>query len=191
MKKQLLTLLLAAGLMLTAFVPTHAADLVNSTGSDASATGETWKTVGSDTTQGKVTEYYPDVAVNTTTYTSDVAVSVHVTKGSMIKLSSPKTLILGVGATNAGKTPATGSYKIGLLGDLGGTQKISVTYPTSIVMSNGTKTVTAAMTAIQKDWTWNQVNPTTFTYATSTISIADILAGAYTGTFNVHYVVTN
>lgn len=191
MKKQLLTLLLAAGLMLTAFVPTHAAELVNSTGSDAGATGETWKTVGSDTTQGVSTAYYPDVDVNASNYTSDVAVSVYVTKGSMIKISSPKTLILGVGTTTNGKTPATGSYKIGLLGDLGGTQKISVTYPTSITMSNGTKTVSATMTAIKKDWIYSDVNSTTFTYATSTISIDNILAGAYVGTFNVHYVVTN
>ena len=47
------------------------------------------------------------------------------------------------------------------------------------------------MTAISPDWIWSDVNPTTFTYRTSTISIPNILAGAYIGSFNVHYVVTN
>lgn len=188
MKKKLLVLLLATGLVLTSFVPTKAAELVNSTGSDATDLKK-----GADTTQGKVTEYYPDTTVNTSTYDANSAVAVFVTKGSMIKISAPKTLILGVGESDPATrlSTATGSYKIGLLGDLGGAQKITVSFPTTVTLTSGTKSIDAAISAVKKDWTWKDVNPTTFTYATSTISVAGLSSGSYTGAFNVHLAVTN
>lgn len=190
MKKKLSVLVLALGLLITAIpaTGTHAAELVNSTGSEAADI-----TKGADITQGKVTEYYADVAVDTTTYNADSEVAVFVTKGSMIKISSPKTLILGVSKSDpiTHKSTASGSYKIGLLGDMGGDQKIKVTCPDKVTLVDGTKSIEAAISAIQSDWVWSDVNPLTFTYANSTISLEGLTAGAYAGVFNINFAVTN
>ena len=102
LRKFLLSAALVSVLTITAIVPavtTQAAALpiADSIGSDAANIA-----TGKDTTQDKVTEYYADIPVATETYSADSAVAVYATKGSMLKIQTPKTIILG--ANGSGKS---------------------------------------------------------------------------------------
>lgn len=148
--------------------------------------------LGEDKTQGKVTEYYSDSTSESSSYDLNTSIAVFVTKSSMIKLQMPKTLILGVTETDPLTlvSKAQGSYRIGLLGDLGGKQKIHVSFPERVALLNGTKSINAAISSIKSDWLWADVNPETYTYAESIIGLSDLTAGSYKGVFNINFEVT-
>jgi len=162
-------------------------NLINSTGSDYRDLS-----LGEDKTQGKVTEYYSDSYSESSNYDLNTSIAVFVTKGSMIKLQVPKTLILGITETEEGtlKSKAEGSYKIGLLGDLGGKQKIRVSFPERVTLVNGTKSIDASISVVKSDWLWADVNPETYTYVNSTIRLSGLTAGSYKGVFNINFVVS-
>lgn len=186
--KRKVFLVLALSLMLILPQTCQAAELINSTGSEAADI-----TKGQDTTQGKKTEYYPDLAIQTSTYDAESLVSVYVTKGSMVKIQSPKTIILGVTSTDPTThlSDASGTFKVGVIADLGGTQKLSLIFPTTVSLLSGTKKIDAQISSIKKDWIWSDVNPETYTFETSSIAVHGLSSGAYAGAFNIKYSLIN
>lgn len=187
MKKKVF-FVLAISLMLILPQTCQAAELINSTGSEA-----TDLTKGEDITQGKKTEYYSDLESQKSNYDTDSLVSVFVTKGSMVKIRSPKTIVLGITNTNPTTllSDASGTFKVGVLGDMGGTQKLSMSFPSTMSLFDGLKKIDAQISLNKKEWIWSDVNTETYTFETSSINVHGLSSGAYTGSFNIKYSLVN
>lgn len=170
MRKKLGTLLFTSIFTLCATANIFAATLTDSVGSDSNDV-----TIGSDTTQGKITEY-SEISVDDTTYENSSVVNMYATKASKVQYSIPKTII------GDAKTK-TASYKVGVKGDIDSYQTITIEAPESFELTDGKRTVTATITQEKTSWDYTEITNNEFNEAVGTINF-DIPAGSFTGSFN-------
>lgn len=170
-----------------------AADLTNSVGS----VGDDFNSsviVGTDNTQGKTGAYENIIDnSNATTDVRAVSADVYATQVSAYSVRVPKVIILN-GADGSGE------YKIGVKGNISGSQTITVApvdadadtdginfvlseHGTVAAKANILATVTQAKTA----FTQNEINATNWTTINANITAPDISAGQWHGTvgFNI------
>lgn len=170
-----------------------AADLTNSVGS----VGDDFNSsviVGTDNTQGKTGAY--ENIIDNSNATTDVraaSADVYATQVSAYSVRVPKVIILN-GADGSGE------YKIGIKGNISGSQTITVAPVDAdadadginfVLSENGTvaakANILATVTQEKTAFTQNEINTTNWTTINANITAPDISAGQWHGTvgFNI------
>lgn len=79
--------------------------------------------------------------------------------------------------------PGTGSYTVGVKGDIGSNKKVVVTPASTVTMSQLNKTdITATVTQTKTEWTYNEINTSTYAETTGTLTTPSASAGTWKGT---------
>ena len=158
----------------------HASELVDSVGGTAENPYG-----GKDVTQNKET-VYDDENVTDSEYSSTSEIKVYATKASRVSYKIPQTL---VGGSNG-----TAVYKVGVKGDISATQRVTISAPSSFVLTDGTRNVTATITQDKKTWVYSDLVGSNlvdgYSMGTGTIKYT-IPAGSFSGAFNFNIAITN
>lgn len=110
----------------------------------------------------------------TTNDTSSASVSLEVP--STFSVLIPKTITIT-------GNPGTGSYTVGVKGDIGSDKKVVVTPASTVTMSQASKTdIMATVAQTKTEWTYDEINTSTYSETTGTLTTPSASAGIWTGT---------